>query len=135
MKKIILLLFPMLIIIVALGWKENITITGNVKDESGRPVRATVKAGKATTVADANGNYKITVSEKDEYLLFTAIGYTSYKSKINHQKVINVIMKPGATGLTDSSKQDVVVTAMGIRQTGNASQNLSGKVPSCSLRR
>lgn len=128
MKKIILLLFPMLIIIVALGWKENITITGNVKDESGRPVRATVKAGKATTVADANGNYKITVSEKDEYLLFTAPGYTSYKTKINHQKVINVIMKPGTTGLTDSSKQDVVVTAMGIRQTGNASQNLSGKV-------
>lgn len=128
MKKIILFLFPMLIIIVALGWKENITITGNVKDESGRPVRATVKADKATTVADANGNYKITVSEKDEYLLFTAIGYTSYKTKIKHQKVINVIMKSAATGLTDSSKQDVVVTAMGIRQTGNPSQSLSGKV-------
>lgn len=128
MKKIILFLFPMLIIIVALGWKENITITGNVKDESGRPVRATVKADKATTVADANGNYKITVNEKDEYLLFTAIGYTSYKTKIKHQKVINVIMKSAATGLTDSSKQDVVVTAMGIRQTGNPSQSLSGKV-------
>ena len=131
MKKIILFLVPVFIIIAALGWKENITITGNVKDEVGRPVKATVKAGNVISVADANGNYKITVSETQQYLEFIAPGYISNKIKINKQKVINVILKSHAAALKNSSQQDVVVVAKGVQnkeETGNVSQSISGKI-------
>ena len=116
MKKIILLLLPLLILIVAFHSKEKITITGNVKDESGSPVVATIKGGNSVATADANGNYKITVTDKEEYLVFSAVGYIAAKVKIKNKNIINVIMKAGTAAL-----EEVVVT-------GYASKNLAGKV-------
>src|SRR6476619_296695 len=131
MKKIILFLVPVFIIIIALGWKQNITITGNIKDEMARPLKATVQAGNAATVSDANGNYKITVSEAQAYIIYTAPGYRTIKIKINKQKVINVVMKLAASSKKEASKQDVVVVAYGVQDkavVGNVSPGLPGKV-------
>ena len=103
MKKIIVLLLSIFIVIAAFRNKE-ITITGTVKNENGNPVAATVKAGSITTTSDSKGNYKITVSDKDEYLVFSAAGYVTQKIKIKNKNVINVIMKASSSAASDSAK-------------------------------
>ena len=107
MKKIIMLLFSFFIVITAFRNKE-ITITGNVKDENGKALAAAIQAGKISTTADAKGNYKITVSDTQEYLVFAAVGYITQKIKIDKKEVINVIMK-----VRSSALQEVVVTGYG----------------------
>ena len=126
MKKIILLLVPMFILMIAFTGKEKITITGNVKDETGNPVAATIKAGSRASTADVNGNYKITISENVAELIFSAAGFTTQKIKIEKQNVINVIMKASPETL-----EEVVVTGMAIKKdeaVGYASTNFRGKV-------
>jgi Ca-activated chloride channel family protein len=109
MKKIIVLLLSIFIIMAAFRSKD-IIITGNVKDENAHVVAfATIKAGSTSTTSDANGNYKITVSDKQEYLVFSAVGYIRQKIKINKQKVINVVMKTGSTTESDSIKFNMIV--------------------------
>ena len=70
MKKIILLLLAVLIITAAFRSNEKITITGNVKDENGNALVATIKGGNSLVTADSNGNYQITVNENEKYLFF-----------------------------------------------------------------
>ncbi len=116
MKKIILLLLSAFILIVAFRGETKITITGNIKDENANPVVASVRAGKAGTTADVNGNYSITVNEKDAYLIFSVTGYQTQKVKINKRTVINVIMKQGTSALQDSSlkEEEIIVTDIGL---------------------
>ena len=118
MKKIIVLLFSFFIVITAFRNKE-ITITGNVKDESGKALAAAIQAGKISTTADAKGNYKITVSDTQEYLVFAAAGYITQKIKIDKKEVINVIMK-----VSSSALQEVVVTGYG----SDKSKTLTGAI-------
>ncbi len=116
MKKIILLLLSAFILIVAFRGQAKITITGNVKDENANPVVASVRAGKAGTTADANGNYSIAVNEQDAYLVFSATGYQTQKVKIGKRTVINVIIKQRSSALQDSSlkEEEIVTTALGV---------------------
>ncbi len=107
MKKIIVLLFSFFTVMVAFRNKE-ITITGNVKDESGNALAASIQAGKISTTADVKGNYAITVGDTQQYLVFAAVGYITQKIKIDKKEVINVIMK-----VRSSALQEVVITGYG----------------------
>jgi Ca-activated chloride channel homolog len=110
MKKIILLLMPLVITMIAFCNTEKITITGKVTDYNGNPiVAASVIYDKTGTATDMNGNYIITVSERATYLNFSGVGYTSLKEKINKRSIINVILKSNQKEL----QEVVVVTAMG----------------------
>lgn len=124
MKKIILLLIPVLFVIVAFRSREKITITGNIKDESGSPVFATIKAGSIITTSDAKGNYKITAHEKEEYLIFSAVGYRTFRAKVNGQKVINIIMKPATSALNEKADS----TRFNFKKTDQALGYVSSKL-------
>ena len=100
MKTIMILLFAVCIALAALAFK-NISVVGNVKDESGKSIAALVQAGSFTTTADARGNYQITLGSDQEYLDFSATGYIRQKVKINGQKVINVVLKKITAAVTD----------------------------------
>ncbi len=114
MKKIIVLLLSIFIVIAAFRNKE-ITITGTVKNENGNPVAATVKAGSITTTSDLKGNYKITVSDKDEYLVFSAAGYITQKIKIRNKNVVNVILKKGSLSVSDSGVLEMKAIGYGTK--------------------
>ena len=101
MKKIIVLLLSIFIVIAAFRNKE-ITITGTVKNENGKAIAAIVTAGSITSTSDSKGNYKITVSDKKEYLVFSAPGYITQKIKIKNKNVIDVIMKTATSAISDS---------------------------------
>ncbi|MDQ2863144.1 MAG: sigma-70 family RNA polymerase sigma factor [Bacteroidota bacterium] len=62
MKKITLMLLSTFFLIAAFR-NQEIIVTGKVTDENGNAITANVKAGKAASIADANGNYKIKIAE------------------------------------------------------------------------
>ncbi len=99
MKKIVLLLLPLLISITAFHSAKDIIITGTVTDESGNPVNAAIHAGKVYAVTDTKGHYRISINENEKYLIFSAIGFADRKIKISKQRIIDVKLKPSSPDL------------------------------------
>ena len=125
MKKVVLLLLPLLICITAFHVSKDITITGTVTDESGNPLSATVHAGKVYAVTDSAGHYRISVNENEKYLIFSAVGFAEQKIKIGSKKIIDVKLKSSATAL-----KEVVVTGYGTRKSRMLTGKASGVVVS-----
>lgn len=84
-------------------------------DESGQPIigaSIVVKGNpKNGTVTDVNGQISINVSNTDDVLVFTYIGYQKKEVAIKGKKVLSVTMKEDTKTLSD-----VVVTAFGATQ-------------------
>ncbi len=84
-----------------------------------------VKGTTVGTVTDIDGNYTITVTPDDEYLVFSFVGMQAQEMLIAGNDVINVALEPVSTAL-----EGVVVTALGIsrekKSLGYAVQDLSG---------
>ena len=110
MKKVVLLLLPFLISLTAFHPAKDITITGTVTDESGKPLSATVHAGKIYVVTDSAGYYRVSVNENEKYLVFSAVGFADQKIKIGSKKIIDVKLKSSA------ALQEVVVTGYGTKK-------------------
>lgn len=107
-----LLLLPFLMSITAFHSAKDVIITGTVTDESGKPLSATVHAGKIYAVTDVAGHYQVTINENTKYLVFSAIGFHDQKIKIGNQRNIDVKMKSSSSDL-----QEVVVTGYGTQKT------------------
>ena len=120
MKKIILLLLCISVVIAAFRNKK-IIVTGTIKNENGNSISATIKAGGVVTTADGKGNFTITIDDNQQFLIVSASGYITQKIKINHRKVINVIMKTGTVSVKDSALEEVVVTGYASRMLSNLS--------------
>ena len=89
---------------------EDVTVTGQVLDETGLPLPgATVSVAGTTagTITDIDGKYSITVSETAD-LIFSYIGYEPQRIAVGSQTVINVTLSPDATAL-----EEVVVIGYG----------------------
>ncbi|MBD8491285.1 SusC/RagA family TonB-linked outer membrane protein [Echinicola sp. CAU 1574] len=81
----------------------DVTIKGNVKDESGMAipgVTVTVQGSTKGTVTDIDGNYTITVPE-DGALTFSFIGYSTQTIALGGQSVIDVVMVEDAKALEE----------------------------------
>ncbi|MCH3982102.1 MAG: TonB-dependent receptor [Prevotella sp.] len=91
------------------------TVTGVVLDESGQPIigaSIVVKGNPRTgAVTDVNGQFSINVSNTDDVLVFTYIGYQKKEVAIKGKKILSVTMKEDTKTLND-----VVVTAFGATQ-------------------
>ena len=101
------------------------TISGQVTDQSeGTTLPGVNIVAKGTTVGsvtDIDGNYKITVPDETEVLVFSSVGYLSEEITIGNQTVVNVAMEPDIQSL-----QEVVVVGYGTQErrdvTGSVSQ-------------
>ncbi|MEO6232418.1 MAG: SusC/RagA family TonB-linked outer membrane protein [Ferruginibacter sp.] len=117
MKKANFFLLPFMLLCifsgVAIGQQKR-TITGSVKDSSGSTipgVSINVKGTKLTSAADAQGNFKISVSEKEPVLVFSSVGYKTREVKVDDDFIaVKMIVEPG-------SLNEVVVTGFGIRSS------------------
>ena len=121
MKKILLLLLPVLFGIASFQPGKNITITGTVTDVSGNPLSATVSAGQVYEVTDAHGNYSIAIDASTKFLLFAAAGYEDQKIAIGNQRVIHVKMKRASDKLKEEvtlvHENKIAVTRDAAKQT------------------
>ncbi|WP_408085371.1 SusC/RagA family TonB-linked outer membrane protein [Flavobacterium rhizosphaerae] len=95
------------------GWAQDITVSGNVTDESGLPVPGAsinVKGGTGSAATDIDGNYAIQVNP-DATLVFSFIGYATQEIAVNNKTTINVTLAPAAETL-----DEVVVVGYGTQK-------------------
>lgn len=81
-------------------------VSGTIKDPEGVPlpgVNILVKGSSIGTTSDTNGNYKISVPDGTEILVFSFIGYKTQEVLIDQKSVIDIVLE------TDVSSLDEVV--------------------------
>ena len=108
--RIILTLF--LAFTVQLLFAQQLTVTGNVSDDSGMPlIGATIAiAGTSTgTSSDFDGNYSISVNQGD-VLSFSYVGYSDQNITVGNSNTVNVTLQ------LDNTLDEVVVVAYGTQK-------------------
>jgi Ca-activated chloride channel family protein len=99
---------------IIMAFMESRSITGKVTDQTGQPipgVSVTTKGSSSGTVTDKTGNYRITIDDKVNILVFSFIGYSTIEEKIGGRTIINVRMSPEVKAL-----QEVVTTGYGVKK-------------------
>ncbi|MDW8209468.1 MAG: SusC/RagA family TonB-linked outer membrane protein [Cytophagales bacterium] len=96
-------------------WGQERVITGRVssaEDGAAIPgVNVVVKGATQGTVTDANGNYRISVSQEAKFLLFSSVGFIRQEVEIGNRTTIDVVLQVDTRQL-----EEVVVTALGLTQ-------------------
>lgn len=131
----VLLLFMMLCICAASAFSQERVISGQVKDDKGKPVPfASVSVrnpisgqNEEGASADAQGNFKLSVKNATSLLVFSSAGFATKEVPINkNSSILSVEL-----GTTTQVIDEVVVTALGIRRNRNtlpyAAQQISGE--------
>jgi TonB-linked SusC/RagA family outer membrane protein len=150
MKKTLSLL-TVLMLFCALAFGQTRAVSGRVTDAQGKAVpfaSVTVKGTSVGVAADENGNFTIEAAPNST-LVFSAAGYQAVEVNIKNQSTVSASLS------AQSSLNEVVVTALGIRRTRNQTpyaaqqvtgeevsktrntnfvQNLSGKVAGLDIR-
>lgn len=104
MKRILLLIAPVLLVLVAFSPVKTITVTGTVSDETGSPlygVSVMVKGTNTGTSTANDGTYKIIASGPNNILVFSGVGFESKEEKVGGRKTINVTLKKSAAALSE----------------------------------
>ena len=92
----------------------NKVVTGKVTDENGEPlvgVNVLIKGKTEGTVTDIDGNYRLSVPDDDNILIFSFIGYVRQEIAINARAIIDVSLTPDITTLGE------VIVSTGYWQT------------------
>ena len=106
--------------------QSSVAVTGRIKDDQGNNVPGVNVVEKGTangSVSDADGLYKITVSNSNATLVFSFIGFASQEVQINGQAIIDVSLTPDLKELSE-----VVVVGYGTQKRSS----LIGSVSSVS---
>lgn len=110
MKKIFYPAFLLVLLAMAFTQQRYRKITGNIKDDVGRPlagVSITVKNNRATAVTDSIGNFIIQIPDKKDLILQVSyVGYANKEVKITNQTNLSINLQA-----SDLALQEVVVTA------------------------
>jgi len=96
-----------------------LVVTGKVTDLSANNplpgVNVVVKGTANGTITDINGEYKINVSNDDDVLIFSFVGYTSEEVPVNGRSRVDVTLAEDIASLNE-----VVVTALGVEREKKA---------------
>lgn len=93
---------------------QQTVVSGRVTDSEGEGlpgVNIMVKETTIGTVTDVKGDYRLTVPDNAETLVFTSIGYLTEEVKVGNQNEINISMVEDIKSLSE-----VVVTAFGLER-------------------
>lgn len=114
MKFTKLLFFCILFITSAGAFAQgNITVSGNIVDDTGLPIPGTTVSEKGTKNAvssDFDGNYKITV-DSQATLVFSFLGYRTKQEPVNGRNLINIQFYPDTQNL-----DEVIVVGYGTQR-------------------
>lgn len=85
MKRILLLVMPVILVVLAFRPIKAITVSGTITDDKGSPVvgaSVMVKGTRSGTSSKTDGTYKIVVANSNDVLIFSAIGMEDRKSVV-----------------------------------------------------
>ena len=103
---------------------QDISVSGNVKDEKGEALIGVSIQVKGTTIGnitDIDGNFMISSVPANSELVFSYMGYQTQTIAVKGNKVINVTLKEDSQAL-----EEVVVVGFGTQKK----VNLTGAVAS-----
>lgn len=130
MKRVLMLIAPVVFIAIAFRPINSHTVAGTITDQTGNPVPSVSVMLKGTNTgvsSGSDGSYKITVADKNGTLVFTAVGYEKQTIKISGRTKINIVLKSASQPMNE-----VVVTSVGqarqTKQYGYSTNGLTGKV-------
>ncbi|MBN8687658.1 MAG: von Willebrand factor type A domain-containing protein [Chitinophagales bacterium] len=130
MKRILLLLAPVLVFVLAFRPVTGITVSGKVTDDKGSPVAyasVVLKGTKEGTMTGTDGTYKLTLSRSSGTLVFSALGFVTQEKPVKSTGKTDVVLV--AETLTMS---EVVVTGYATQRkmdyTGSVAQIQSAPV-------
>ena len=111
-KRLLLVLFMLLMSNALLLAQVKRTITGVVNDNNGKPVPSATVSVKGTTqsvITDENGRYSITVEKSNPVLVVSSIGYGYKETAVGNSATVDFSLEASAGDLSE-----VVVTSLGI---------------------
>ena len=88
----------------ALGYAQNINVSGTVKDANGDPVPAAgvlISGTSKGVVTDAAGQYSIT-APSDAVLVFQALGFTPQSLPVLGNNVVNVVLQEDSEAIDET---------------------------------
>ncbi|MFO7832084.1 MAG: SusC/RagA family TonB-linked outer membrane protein, partial [Desulfuromonadaceae bacterium] len=103
--------------------KQEMTVTGKVTDAGGEPMIGVSVMVKGTTIGgitDVNGNYEITVPDRNSVLVFSFVGYNTQEVTVGSQTVINLTLTASLTEL-----EEIVVIGYGIQKKADVTGAVS----------
>lgn len=109
MKRILFLLAPLLVFVLAFRPVTGITISGKITDEVGNPVAnasVMLKGTRIGTSSRNDGTYQLIINEFKGVLIFSSVDRETLEVPISGKSVIDVVMKKSM-----KSMQEVVVTS------------------------
>lgn len=117
-KRLLLVLFTLLMSNMLLLAQVKRTITGVVNDNNGKPVPSATVSVKGTTqsvVTDENGRYSITVEKNNAVLVFSSVSFTQQEIKTGSSNSLDAVLQT-----TTADLGEVVVTSLGISRQKKA---------------
>lgn len=118
MKRILILLAPLFLFMLAFRPFHDLTVKGRISDENGLPVSGAlvqVKGGGTGTSADLTGNYTIRIANERASLMISAPGFDPQVVRVNGRPVVNIVLKASLVAVADSTKDyEMAVSAYGV---------------------
>lgn len=103
---------------------QKFTATGKITDSRGEPLpgaRINIKDSKIATTSDVNGNYRISLLQPTNVVVFSIVGYIQQEKKVQTGAVVNVIMRESVNNLNE-----VVVIGYGEQSRSDVTGSLTG---------
>lgn len=133
--------------------KAKITVTGTVKDSTGKgiaQVTVTENGTNNATFTDANGKFTIKVNSTGSVLAFSSVGYTPVQQAVGTSTDISISMTRNASDLSDvvvvgygTKRKESITAAIAtvtskdidrVHGGSTVSTTLAGKLPGVTLR-
>ncbi|RYG34730.1 MAG: hypothetical protein EOO01_32015, partial [Chitinophagaceae bacterium] len=121
MKRILFMLLPVVVVLLAYHPGTVHEVKGTVTDEKGLPipgVSVTEKGKTNGTLTSKDGAYVLQLRDGNATLQFSAVGYNTQTIRIKGKSIINVSLKPATAHL-----DEVVVMAYGIADQDGYNMN------------
>jgi TonB-linked SusC/RagA family outer membrane protein len=127
-------------------YAQGIQVTGKVSDEAGKPLEGATVTEKGTnksTLTDAKGTFKLSVSSAKAKLTVSFVGYDQQEGAVNGASPVSIVLKATneslnevvVVGYNTVKRKDVTGSVAGINQNdiksrpvANAVEAMQGKV-------
>jgi Ca-activated chloride channel family protein len=116
MRRLLFIITPLVMFMLAFRPTDMITVSGKVTDEKGDPVpfaTVVIKGTRSGAAATVDGIYKIQVSTPNNTLVFSAPGYEAVEIKIDGKTVVDGKITINATLVAKTQALSEVVVTIG----------------------
>ena len=123
MQRILFMLIPLVLSILAFRPDFAHVITGKVVDEKGNPVPGitiTIKGTNSSTITAVDGSFTISVADDKAVLVFSGVGYDSQEVKLKGKTTLAISLKTSSQSL-----KEVVVTGYGTQRKRNVTGSVT----------